>query len=255
MKIIPVNNINFTARKPEIRKADDLQRKSRREFPMLSSSYVNDFYLSTGKYRRITKKKNQLFNHLCDCVTNNTRAYTDKKVTRDNYIPCVTRLKALKKYKTGNCMEAAYATAATLFANGYKNTDIASLMYKAEFYNKRTKALVHTSSVSLDHSFVITDMNKKDGKQDIVIDSWLGFADSIEGAIARYKKIKDDSTINKAIQLIASEIYAEFDVPIDEILSEYDVKGKMIIVKDSILTTKNKNDIGEFAKEHFSQLV
>ena len=95
----------------------------------------------------------------------------------------------------------------------------------------------------------------KGGEQNIIVDSWLGFADSKEGAISRYKKIKDDSTINKAIQLIATEIYSEYSVPIEEILEDFDVQGKFVLKKNDFIKEKDKNNIGNYIQEKYPKLV
>ena len=248
MKIGFQNNIYFSARKPEIRKADDIQRRARAEFPMLSSSYANDFYVSVGKGNRITQKKQSLFSHLCDCVEKTRNGSSAKIIPHETYVPYVRRLNAVKKNKTGNCMEAAMATATALLANGYKNTSIGNLLYEAKFLDKKTGETVYSGTISLDHSFVMTDMNKC-GERNIIVDSWLGFADSKEGAIARYKQIKDEKVINNAICNIARELYSDYKMPIEDILDDYTVKGRMLLKENRLI---NNTTIWIFSSKPFS---
>ena len=44
-----IYSLSFKAHKKEIRDTDDIQRQARKTFPFISSSYVDEFYLTAGK--------------------------------------------------------------------------------------------------------------------------------------------------------------------------------------------------------------
>ena len=254
MKINNTCNISFKSKKPEVKKADDIQRRVKLEFPSLSSSYVNDFYISTGKNNRITNKRMDLYSHLCDLIKKVRLHPVNRLSVRREYIPYIDSLNAVKKYKAGNCMETAMAAVSALFANGYRNTKMGSLAYKADFLDKKTGEVVFSDSISLDHSFAVTDMNKGKGRN-IIVDPWLGFADTKEGAIARYKKIKDQRFLDNAICMIAKELYNGYRVHIDDIKDEYDIKAKMEIKEEDFLSEKDIENITAQTKTHFPNLI
>ena len=247
------NDISFKARKAEIRKADDIQRSAKREFPMLSSTYVDTFYKTTGKFGRITQKRIGLYNHLRKKVLN-LRDNSREVFSADKYIPFVKKLGKVKEEKVGNCMESAMATVTALIANGYTNTNRCSLVLNADFINKKSGEIEYSGTTSLDHSFALTDMNT--GRKNIVVDSWLGFTDSKEGAIARYKQMKTDRDIQSAVYDIANQYFiGKNEMPYDEIEHDYYIKTRMGFEECCDIRDKDIQNIADYAKEHFPNLI
>lgn len=247
------NNINFKARKPEIRKADDIQRKAKAEFPMLSSTYVDSFYKTTGKYGRITQDRINLYNHLRQKILN-LRDNAREVFSVDKYIPYVKKLDKVKEAHIGNCMESASAAVTALIANGYTNTSRCSLVLNADFINKKSGEIEYSGTTYLDHSFALTDMNT--GKKNIVVDPWLGFTDSKEGAIARYKQMKTDRDIRSAIYDVANQYFVgKNEMPFDEIEHDYYIKTRIGIEECGDVKDKDIQNISDYAKEHFPNLI
>ncbi len=254
MKIYSINNISFTSKKPEIRKADDIQRRAKLEFPSLSSSYVNDFYISTGRNSRITKRRTNLYEHLRSLIEKVRKYPVNKLTPRKEYVPYIENLNGVKKYKAGNCMESAMAAMSALYANGYKNTKLGSLVYKADFLDKKTGEVLFSDSISLDHSFAVTDMNS--GKnRNIVVDPWLGFADTKGGAISRYKGLRDERYLNNAISILAKPLYSGYKMHIDDIKEEYNIRAKIEIQEEDFLSKQDIENIATQTKIHFPNLI
>ena len=94
-------------------------------------------------------------------------------------------------------------------------------------------------------------MNKKDEKKNIVVDPWLGMADTVEGAFARYKKLyqEDDysGVINNAI----------FDCKKNGLNpDDYEIRAKFVIEPvDDISTRYQKVIIGDNIRNEFQDFV
>lgn len=201
-------NPTFASRKKEIRKADDIQRKSKKNFPMFSPAYLNEFYILNGKGMNTPKQvRTRQIGQRIVYKINAEREYEDKDAEYSfiksfrKETPFVRTLKRIKNSKIGNCDEASAATMAALAANGYYDSKRMGLRLEAQLINKATKEIVHTSpSYSLDHAFVVSSMNIENPQEKdfVVLDSWMGFADSISGARARYQRLfnNDPKIIN-----------------------------------------------------------
>ena len=59
---------NFTGRSEEIKRADCLMRKAKQTFPMLSATYVDDFYEVTRKGSSKKKKADEISQGLWDKI-------------------------------------------------------------------------------------------------------------------------------------------------------------------------------------------
>lgn len=194
MKIFSPNNstVNFRARNENVRKADDLQRKSRNVFPMISATYIDDFYSSSkpkSKNRAFAKEiSNKIQNGIMK--RRKTIEIAREKVTKEEDLLYAFELSVIRDEKTGNCLESAKAALAVLFANGFYNSKTANLYLDIDFINKKTGEVEYSTKEFLNHAVVLTDMNKG-GDKNIVIDRWLGFADNSQGAAGRYKQLYD----------------------------------------------------------------
>ncbi len=206
MRILPINNTNtyFRARNSRIRQADDIQRRARREFPALSSTYIDKFYTiaQTSNHDIYKRHKADTYSQIIDEKIADMREATDKVETAaDLYIPYSKVLNHVKKIRAGNCAECSASVVAALAANGIYDSEISNLGLLIEFKNKKTGKSEFESIVPIDHSFVVTALNNRKPKEKdkIVIDSWFGFTDSISGAKGRYKPIYNENSFEADI--------------------------------------------------------
>lgn len=202
MKIYPLNmsdSLNFSAKKKEIRDADLIMRNAKKNFPTLSKTYVEKYYGCIKEDKHTNVKGNKIVHSLRGAIngmrflSQSTALYLEKlnsNSKRDQEHLSVA-LGDIKKYKIGNCDENGKIALAALYANGYMNSRLVSLQYRTQFIDKFTGDTVFQCFSPMDHVFAVTDMNKG-GKRNIVIDPWLGFADSIEGANSRFKALYDE---------------------------------------------------------------
>ncbi len=264
MKISPSiykNNINFSARKKEIREADKIARKSREVFPMLSQTYIDTFYKTAKDTSpnsiNVIVKSNEMFRQID--IMRDLAKYPDEynieiPELEKNTLYAIN-LNGIKQMKIGNCQENAMAAVATLCANGYTNSERADLVYKIDFINKETKEIEDTTNYPLDHAFAITDMNKG-GKQDIVIDPWLGFADSKSGAIARFKQMYDEKDYKKALAISTTLFCCGNKMTKKEFEEKYEVKAHMDFVsQNKYTTTYEKKRLGEYALMMYNNIL
>ena len=185
------NNISF-GKNQYLKNGDDIQRHARKSFPAFSPTYADTFYHKKTKESPILEKKVIEVNTARDCV--NLMTISGLNTTRvGTEIPQILTLNNLELRKKGNCEEFSIATLATLLANGYTDSERKYLCLRTEFINKETGQTEYYEVDSLDHALVVSSLgkNSKDEKDLYVIDSWLGFADTIQGAKTRYKNISD----------------------------------------------------------------
>lgn len=191
---------NFGARKREIQTADYIQRKTKTVFPMLSPTYVDEFFYVADDECPEGKKKtsaarnalwNKVYDHRDDVNTHSL--YSD--FSQFHSITAY-ELAKLKENVAGNCIECAKSCFAVLLANGYTNSSIVTLGLKTSFINKLTGDEEYCKVTPLDHSFVVTDLNKEGGK-DIIIDTWLDFADFKSEAAVKFRNAFEED-IEKA---------------------------------------------------------
>ena len=267
MKISPQTNfysVNFSARKKDIRKADDIQRKVRLEFPMASPSYFDTFYktIKSTNNRKVNKTANRISDRI-DSKLRYLRERAERVEFFDKVIgintPYATTLNFLKLYKIGNCEEAASSVLSALYANGYTNSHKANLGLNINIKNKKTKQIEYNDTMDIDHTFVITSLEKQEAKPNdyIVIDSWLGFADSISGARAKYKAVYGDKKIKSLSQYCKSmfRVYCaeKYNKIID--LNDYDVETKLVIIPNDRYTDNDYKKLAEYGKEKYPNLL
>jgi len=262
MKISSRNfNISFSARKKEIREADAFVRKARAAFPLTSSTYINTFYKSARPASSYMMKVQAKRNSIAEGILN--MRDTVKKQEDDNiYFSELERntmyaakLRNMKELKLGNCEESATAALALLYANGYYNSEKASLCYKVSFINKETGESEYSHLYPYDHVLVRTDMNMG-GEKNIVIDPWLGFADSESGAIARYKEIYGENLKKEAINLLRTVFCFQKRMTIDEFNKKYSAKTTTVFdPHDKYATDYQKKRLGEYARKTFDGIM
>ena len=161
MQININHNVNFKAKDPRIRFADNLARRANQEFP------------------RISATKMECLNHADDYpqVINRLKADIRKLRFEQNMQmrPSTMAsefadilLQSIKRAKKGNCGESA---------------EIALIIAKLNGIDDCTKAcLQNPYGGNFDHSVVYVK-----AKKPYIIDAWLGFADYVPNAIKRYQ--------------------------------------------------------------------
>ncbi|MBQ9246515.1 hypothetical protein IJ182_09640 [bacterium] len=267
MKIIqnPNLNINFSARNKNIRKADDIMRKAKCAFPVISSTYVDTFYKTVSnnnqnsarreKTIRISDKINDFIHKLRD--TTDRVDYFDNAI--GNNIPYSNTLRVTSLYKLGNCEEAAAVALSALIANGYTNSHRANLGLQVDFENKKTGKIEDSRKELLDHTFVVTTLDKKNPKMKdiIVVDPWMGFTDSVSGAISKFKSVYDNNENSNTINTAKSMFKAEQEKKYGKIINfnDYNIRTKLIIFPRDKHDKKFNNKLAEHIKEFYPEII
>jgi len=159
-----VNSINFSAKKPQIRFADDLARKVSELFPACSLSRTN-YWRNRAKVQKFFKGESKSFKIYQEAITTYSEIiYSNKK----NYTKFNLLMDAIEKYKLANCFERSLLALVMAKCAGLKNCSIKSLRGE---YNSW-----------LDHAILYV----ADKKNPYIIDPWLGFADYLPKAFERY---------------------------------------------------------------------
>lgn len=258
--------INFTARNKNIKKADDMQRRMVQTFPMLSPSYMDTFY-STVKMtkhdepvnpeaRRIFKKADKKLTAVRE-IAKEPEKYGIKQSKLEQSIPYTQLLDGIKLMKVGNCEEKAIAMLAALCANGYYNSERVCLYLETRYINKETGKTEYKALDSLDHSFVITELENDNKKNKIVIDPWLGFTDSISGAKAKYKQIYDETSIKNIISYHRSMFRLRTYENTGKLIKpeDYELRRNFIFYSPDTLTEENLKDLGLYSRIMFENLL
>ncbi len=257
MKILCNNFIPFRARNKEARKADDIQRRTRASFPMISSTYAADFYSVFNKDINDIDPDSKMLFRILESKIKQARSdaqiiglLSGASVYNENY---KIVLNQVLKHKVGNCEENAKAALSVLFANGFYNSSRVGLEYEIKFIDKQTGEPAYSISKDLNHSFAITDLNTCK-KQDIIIDPWLGFADNKQGACARFKGIykKDlDEFENEAKE----KFYGLFHLKEGFKLEDYEIRREFIFPMRERMSATQKQEIGEYVKNVYPETV
>lgn len=266
MKISSLPNFkytNFCAKKKEIKKADDIQRKAKENFPMFSPAYLNEFYILNGKGMDPKQVRTRQIAQRIVYKINAGRDYDDYDarysiIAHRKETPFIRTLNRIKKDKIGNCHEASIIAMTALAANGYTDAKRASLKLKGEFVNKKTNEVVFSKIYDVDHTFAMTAMNKENPRNNdyIIVDPWLGFADSISIAKQKFAQIvnpdKHKSDLNDAFSLFRVDHFQETGEFLDK--SDYDIKFKIIFEEEKEYTKEDIKALGSYARMMFPHL-
>lgn len=163
------NNLNFQARNPVIKKADDIARYVNKLYPRISGTKI--YSLDSYAYHKDSlyyKCKGYVFNKYHNKI-DNVRYVLRKlyKCKKSNFYKCTSYAEVIKKEKAGNCGESSFLARMVAACNGIKNTKIVYLACEGE---------------DLDHYMVYVN-----DKKPYIIDSWLGFADYVPNALAKFR--------------------------------------------------------------------
>ncbi len=258
--------VGFSSKKPEIRKADDLQRKTRTAFPFFSPKYANDYYPSCSSYycSSDTKKTVEHWDNMYRLDRQSAKMADIRLLRMENLAgrysftsKFLETLSDIEKYGLANCEEASTMTLATLIANGYTNSFKCSLRINTGIYEKGSNEPKFVAKDLIDHACVIStmDSNPKNNKY-IVLDSWYGFADSLSGATARYKQLTDQRMFNKSRQKTINKFinqyknkYKNFDI------NNFEVRQHIGFDVKEIADDKDNQTLKEIFKQNYPELV
>lgn len=256
----------FSAKKPEIRKADDIQRKSKANFPMFSPTYLKEFYFLGQKSiddPKITRTR-QIAQRIVYKI--NAARECDRQDSEYSFIhsfrketPYIRTLHRIKDSKIGNCEEASCATMATLAANGYYDSKRMSLVLKGQFVNKETNEVAYTTIPHpLDHVFVVSAMGKENPteKDLVVLDSWYGFSDSISKAKEKYQKLADNKKVKNDIKEELSLFRVDYFAETGKILdwNDYNIKYSIQFKEKENYTEEDIKALGRHARMMYPRL-
>ncbi len=264
----------FLSRNEEIKKADDLQRRARASFPMVSATYAEEYYYTM-------RPESKYYNRARGIVENMTADIQLQRslaslMGRDfsNYGPFgflnrrdyeddtsfLNNLEWVKGQKVGCCDESAKTALATLCANGYYNSAETYVYYGVQFVNKESGEVEYKNGGKLPHCFVVTDL-KKDGegagdrKNDIVIDPWLGFADYAPGAVARFKQAFSNDLFEMTEEF--KQNFAKKKEKMGEEFNpdDYEIKTTFTFMEWSPKTLRCKQKLGQKVREKYPETI
>ena len=238
MKVIN-SSPTFTSRNAYIRRADDIVRHVRNEFPMFSPTLVFE------NWKMFEAKNPSDFIHATKTIRKHIDIIEDyRKITelsRDN--PCFADIfEKVQQTKVGNCREASTLTLATLFANDYRAIKIAP-MVEMHVIDKNGQD-VFVCHKFCDHSVVMAKMDKgnpESTKDVVILDTWAGKAMDYKEALKEYKDRYMARTYPQALLRTHKEL-----------IKEKGLFRALAIILDSKTTYKPKMAFGGSKEIEFS---
>lgn len=256
---------SFCSKNKSIRDADHIMRTAKKQFPIVSSTYIDTFYSdSTPKKNTLRTSVSQRFadiiEYVRDIYLSDHPAMFDRTIETDNLTDYNTALlQCLRKYKVGNCSENASLAVAALTGNGIDDAKKCYLYLKTYFISKENKIVLYKSSRDLDHSFAITSMgkNSEHPKDLIIVDPWLGFVDSASNAIARYKQClctpEKIEEIQKIEEVNFRKEMKKRNININN--GDYEIKSNLSFFDYDITTKEQKRALERYIKEKFPEII
>lgn len=254
-------NTSFGTKNKNIRTADQIMRGSKNTFPVVSSSYIDEFFHSEkGKSTGlITKISDRIFEKI-DNIRELDRKFVAPRLQLsedDRKVMYAPILHGMTQLRSGNCHESSVAALAALAANEIYDGRIASLIVETTYRDKNSGEIELKKRDFLDHCFVITTMGTKstDQNDQIVIDPWLSFCDSHSAAIAKYKQLFQDSEMkeilakcNKTLKQRKKENNQEFNI------DDFDISQKILFTNPQIHTENFMKEFGQYCTKKFPSL-
>lgn len=253
-------NPSFTSRNKNIRKADDIQRKAREAFPATSATYIDSFY----KTRKSTdpdkcKKANMVaykYDKFVGFVRKQVRLHSyegDTEQEKKMNAPIFQTLTFVEIARAANCQEYASIATAGLTANGIYDNEIVNLALDLQYKNKKTGEIEYQRIIPIDHAAIKTRI----GKDDIIVDAWLGMADSLSGASAKYKQLLLNEDIDEEIKLHRSLFRLEKSTP-DNIINpdrDYELKTSIRYIPVETPDLETMEETGYFSRCFYPDLL
>ena len=197
---------------------DDIVRKTKHEFPALSPSYSDDYWLClrTPRHSNLGRNLNiftdKLSIPLYEC---RIRYGFRQEVLKD----VLAELKTIKEYGVANCAEFAELVEAMLLANNYTNSKLANVMLQLNIYDKLTGDKIYKYTCPYDHIIVLTSLDdEENSKEEIVLDGWIGKAMSISEAKREYFTL----LAKQAESQIVSDGLASYNLFLDSTQENHD---------------------------------
>lgn len=253
-------NPSFTSRNKNIRKADDIQRKAKLAFPIISPTYIDTFYKSINSSDKIKREKANTVAKKYDtritAIREMVRRHSFEGSTFEEKqlnAPIFHVLRCVEIAKAANCHECAAIAIAGLTANGIFDNQRVNLELDLKYKNKKDGKVEYQASIPIDHTAIRT----KIGKDDIIVDPWLGFADSISGANEKYKQLLIDKDINKEIRTHRSLFRLEKSTP-DNIINpdkDYELKTAIKYIPAEYSNEKDMAEIGYYTRCFHPELI
>ena len=180
-------NLSFGSRNKLIRDADKICRKVNLEFPVISSTRLDNF-------KNIEKPQFLDFQNATAKLVLLLRTYYEDLTRFGQQLKI---LYGMKTIKAANCAELSEATSLAMRLNGYNNARNFWL-YAINTKTNKLRDLDHTVTAinfEIPESYLTKNIPSqvkrkhllKSNNQAIIIDSWSGFADYAKNAIIRYR--------------------------------------------------------------------
>ena len=160
-------NPSFKSKNQNIRKADDIQRTARCNFPFVSPSYCDAFYKTSknwspeikDKYEKVIKRADKKITAIRSLSAESAfegTTFDEKNLNA----PIFQTLRGIKLLKVANCHECAALTIAALTANGIYDVKRVNLEAEFQYINKETGEVEYKATEPIDHTTVIAKMGK-----------------------------------------------------------------------------------------------
>ena len=174
---------NFTSRNAYIRRADDIVRHVRNEFPMFSPSSAWDNWRVLRSDNPICKKARKMLQRQTDMLNTYRKSIT----STENAPYFIDVFEKVQKTKIGNCGEASTLTLGACIANGYRAVKMSPTV-EMRVFDKNSKEVFNWRR-ACDHGIVMAKMDKlnpKSTKDVVILDTWAGKAMSYKEALKEY---------------------------------------------------------------------
>ena len=125
------------------------------------------------------------------------------------------------------------------------------------FKNKETGEVEYTAKEPIDHTTVVAKMGK-DKKDEVVVDTWLGFADSTSGAKGKFKQILWESDIRENARKHRSLFRVEKMIKENVLINpdeDYELKTSINFKKAEETAQEDMRLIGYYARCCFPELI
>ena len=230
---------NFTSRNAYIRRADDIVRKVRNEFPMFSPTLAFDNWktIQPTNASGFKNAKKVLAKHRN--IIEAYRKNNDFSSEAPHFFEC---FESVQKTKMGNCREAGIMTLGTLLANGHPAVKVSPTI-EMHVIDKNGQD-IFTCRKFCDHVMVMANMDKTTPdycNDSIILDTWMGSAMHPDEALKVYEEKYMDLNFLPALLRTHKELIKEKGF----------FKGLAIIL-DSKTTYEPKMHFGGAKEQKFS---
>ena len=173
--------------KQEIRLMDKLMRNANNAYPRISPFRIFTCFESTKKN---DPKYTMWLYDKSDIIDGERRRMNGYSLL--NMFAQYTRF--VRYSRLGNCGESSAIMMSSLIANGYKDSQIARLVFEASTKDLKTNKITEQKIIDTTHEFVVRNLAenadpsnpKTYGKNLIIIDAWDGFCGNLQEGFKRF---------------------------------------------------------------------